>query len=51
MFDLYREQNAWQMLHTEGNQVLNAKCEKVRLMGDADITVKHRYRMNGRNGK
>ena len=33
MFELYREQNAWQMLHTEGNQVLNAKGETVRLMG------------------
>lgn len=33
MFDLYRKQNAWQELHTEGNKVFNAKGEKVRLVG------------------
>ena len=33
MFNLYRTQNAWQMLHTEGNKVLNEKGEKVRLLG------------------
>ena len=33
MFDLYRTQNAWQMLHTEGKQLLNEKGDKVRLLG------------------
>ncbi|MCH5340477.1 MAG: cellulase family glycosylhydrolase [Acetatifactor sp.] len=33
MFDLYRGQNAWQMLHTEGNKVFNAKGAQVRLAG------------------
>ena len=33
MFDLYRDQNAWMELHTEGNKVFNAKGEPVRLVG------------------
>ena len=33
MFDLYKTQNAWLMLHTEGNRLLNANGEKVRLLG------------------
>ena len=33
MFELYREQNAWQMLHTEKNKVFNANGQQVRLIG------------------
>lgn len=29
----YREQNAWQELHVEGNRLLNAKGEEVRIVG------------------
>ena len=32
MFDLYRDQNAWQMLHTEGNKVYNARGEEFRIV-------------------
>ena len=33
MFDLYRENNAWQMLHVEGNKVFNARGEEFRIVG------------------
>lgn len=33
MFTKYRKENAWQTLHTRGNQLLNAREEPVRLMG------------------
>jgi len=33
MYKLYREQNAWQELHVEGNKLLNAQGDEIRLIG------------------